>query len=266
MPAEWEEFEEQVRQVYNTLLNLKDEGTVVARNVKMKGRDGIPHQFDVFYQFTRGGLTHGVAIECKNTRRPVEKNDVMAFKSKIDDVPGLRGLVVAKKGFQQGARIYAEKNGVDAIEASELPGVGELLAARLESVALPDENMIGEPFWAIFEIRDGKNTGSALGNLEEDIKTGFLFFSKPSAQRYVNAMPPSEHKKWAVRGLPQRCLRTFILIIDAFNGLPTIVSQRNADGSVEGLVYNRKLFLDEFYVGKTPIPAEPLAKPGCERK
>ena len=43
---EWKKFEEQVRRVFDTLLNLKDEGIVVARNVRIKGRDGILHQFE----------------------------------------------------------------------------------------------------------------------------------------------------------------------------------------------------------------------------
>lgn len=41
MPSEWEKLEEQVRHVLDTLLNLNDEGIVVARNFKVKGRDGL---------------------------------------------------------------------------------------------------------------------------------------------------------------------------------------------------------------------------------
>lgn len=266
MPAEWEKFEEHVRRVFDSLLNLRDEGITVARNAKIKGRDGIPHQFDVFYQFSRGGVTHGVGIECKKTGRPVEKNDVMAFKAKVEDIPGLRGMIVAANGFQQGARTFADKNGVIAIEASELPGVGELLGARLESVALPDETTIGEPFWAIYEMRNGKNTGTPLGQVVDDVHYGFLFMSKAAAQRYLDNMPIGERKLWAVRGLPQRCLRSFVMTLDCFNGLPMIVAASNADGTIGGMVWTRKNFIEEFYIGKTPISPEPLVMPGWENR
>lgn len=215
MPAQWQSFEEHVRSIYANLLNLKDEGTIVARDVKLKGRDNQIHQFDVFYQFTRGGVNHSVAIECKSNSRRIEKNDVLAFKAKIEDIPGLRGLMVAANGFQEGAQYFADKNGIVAIEAASLPGIGELLGARLESVALPDETTVGEPFWAIYGMRNGKNTGAPLGRLDNDPKVGFLFLSKASAQRYLASNPFLPSNQWAVRGLPQRCLRSFILTIDS---------------------------------------------------
>lgn len=266
MASAWQEFEEQVRHVFDTLLNLRDEGIIVARNVRIKGRDGIVHQFDIFYQFTRGGVTHRVVIECKNTTRPVEKNDVLAFKAKVDDVPGFRGLIVAAKGFQEGGRLYADKNGIDAINASDLPGLGELLGARLESVALPDETMVGEPFWAIYEIRGGMNTGTPMGQKDDKVSFGFLFLSKASAQRFIEGMPEAERHIWGVRGLPQRCLRSFILTIDCFNGLPMVVALRRENGMVEGSIYSRSAFIEEFYVGKVPISSKPAVMPGWENR
>ena len=260
MPTQWQEFEERVRRVYDVLLNLKDEGTVVSRDVKVNGRDGQVHQFDVFYQFTRGGIGHAVAIECKNHSRPIEKNHVLAFKAKVEDVPGLRGLIIAANGFQEGAKYFASKNGIIALEAKDLPGVGELLGARLESVALPDETTIGEPFWAIYEMRNGKNTGTPLGRLEGTPKVGFLFLSKSSAQRFIDS-DPLLSDCWSVRGLPQRCLRSFILIIDSFRALPMIVAKRGHSGAVEGSVWDRQLFIEEWYVGRVPIPMEPLVAP-----
>ncbi len=220
MPAQWEIFEERIRHVYDALLNLKDEGTIVARDVKLRGRDSQLHQFDVYYNFSRAGVNHSVAIECKSSGRPIEKDEVLAFKAKVEDIPGLRGLMVAANGFQEGARLFADRNGIIAIEAADLPGVGELLGARLESVVLPDETTIGEPFWAIYEMRNGKNTGAPLGNLESNPKVGYLFLSKASTQRFLTSDPSLSSDKWATRGLPQRCLRSFILTIDCFRGLP----------------------------------------------
>jgi len=129
-------------------------------------------------------------------------------------------------------------------------------------VALPDETTVGEPFWAIYETREGKNTGHPLGNLQGEPKVGFLFLSRAAATRYleINSGLPADH--WAVRGLPQRCLRSFILTIDCFRALPMIVAKGNENGTIEGAIWQRQLFLDEWYVGRTPISSEPLVAPG----
>ncbi|TXM72481.1 restriction endonuclease [Methylobacterium sp. WL69] len=262
MPADWKEFEEKVWVIYDTLLNLNDEGTIVARDVKLRGRDGQLHQFDVYYSFHRAGVVHSVAIECKNYGRPVDKDRVFAFKSKIDDVIGLRGIMIAAEGFQDGARTYAENNGIIVLAIDDLPGLGELLAKRIGSVALPDETTIGEPFWAIYELRDGKNTGIPLGGKIDETQVGYLFLSKASATRFLESRIDLGTGSYGVRGLPQRCLRTFIMTIDAFRGLPAIVQGLNIDGSVECLTYSRQLFIDEWYIGRLPISSEPLVKPG----
>jgi len=170
--------------------------------------------------------------------------------------------MVAANGFQEGARYFADKNGIIALGSEELPGLGELLGASLESVALPDETTVGEPFWAIYEMREGKNTGHPLGNLQGEPKVGFLFLSRAAATRYLetNSGLPADH--WAVRGLPQRCLRSFILTIDCFRALPMIVAKRHEAGTIEGAIWQRQLFLDEWYVGRMPISSETLVAPG----
>ena len=51
----WEQFEERVKHIYSILLNLKGEKVSVSRDVKLIGRDGLIHQFDVYYEFSRAG-------------------------------------------------------------------------------------------------------------------------------------------------------------------------------------------------------------------
>jgi hypothetical protein len=148
----WEKFEERVERIYSVLLNLKGEKVSVFRDVKLIGRDGLIHQFDVYYEFTRAGVNHRVAIECRDKSRPLDKDAVMAFRSKVSDIPGLQGLMVSAKGYQSGAKKYAEDNGIIALTMDELPGVGSLLAIRLENVTCPTKDNVGEPFWSIYEI------------------------------------------------------------------------------------------------------------------
>jgi hypothetical protein len=77
----WEQFEERVKHIYSVLLKLKGEKVSVSRDVKLVGRDGDIHQFYVYYEFSRAGVNHRVAIECKDRSRPLEKNDVFALRS-----------------------------------------------------------------------------------------------------------------------------------------------------------------------------------------
>jgi hypothetical protein len=52
----WEQFEERVKYIYSVLLNIKGEEVSVSRDVELIGRDGIIHQFEVYYQLSRAGV------------------------------------------------------------------------------------------------------------------------------------------------------------------------------------------------------------------
>jgi hypothetical protein len=83
MPEAWEMFESYVEFVYQSLLDLGNDNVVVARDVRLTGRTGIPHQIDVYYQFEKAGFVHRVAIECRNKSRAIDKDQVMAFYAVI---------------------------------------------------------------------------------------------------------------------------------------------------------------------------------------
>ncbi len=65
-------LEKLVQRVYTYLLNMKDEGVVVAQNVQLKDKFGRSHQIDVYYDFERAGVLHRVAIECKDRNRLID--------------------------------------------------------------------------------------------------------------------------------------------------------------------------------------------------
>lgn len=254
----WQLFEEHVQTVYQMLLNMKGEGVIVARDVQMLGRDGLSHQVDVYYEFDRAGVRHRVAIECKNTARPVGKDRVMAFKAKVDDMVDVKGVIVSASGFQAGASKYAEDNGVVAISVDALPSMGRLLAGRLESFMLPDEGVVGEPFWTIYGVRDGKNTGAIYGVSNGSKLLAPLFFSKLKATAFLRDKASSVG--WGVRGLSQRHLRSFIITVEACEGEFIIVDGTGIERVEQkwaGVKILRSKLIDEFYVASNPIP-EPI--------
>lgn len=257
-PRNWHEFEDHVREVYQTLLDLKGEKVLVARDVTIRGGKGQDHQIDVYYEFELTGLRHQVAIECKNMKRPLDKDRVMAFCAKVNDCPGVRGCIVAAHGYQSGARQFAEDNGITALVLSDLPSIGKLLGMRLEMVAIPTEATIGQPFWTLFEL----DTQAPVGHRQDGETYGVLFFSKKQAQAYLESM--SYGAGWAVRGLSQENLRVYILTVDAMAG-GFLLAQNVETTSFFAQEIARQTLISEFYVGSNPIPDEPMVMPSVAK-
>ena len=193
----WQGLEDHVRYVHQALLDLKGENLLVARDVTVRGRKDQDHQIDVYYEFELAGLRHRVAIECKNMQRPLEKERVMAFSSKINDCLGMRGCIVAANGYQSGAKTFADDNGITALTLSDLPSIGQILGMSLEVRAIPSSSNIGHPFWAIYSIDEG----CPVRAMHTDMPRGILFISHVHAEAYLAKNRLRYPADCAVRGL-----------------------------------------------------------------
>ena len=68
------EYELFTREVYRQLSAYHNTCfTKVQHNIKLKGRSGCEHQIDVYWEYIKDGITHRVAIECKNYNKAVPK-------------------------------------------------------------------------------------------------------------------------------------------------------------------------------------------------
>lgn len=260
---DWAGFEELVQKIYQRLLDAKGEDVLVARDVTIRGRNGLEHQIDVYYEFELTGLRHRVAFECKNMQRPVDKDRVLAFSAKINDCPGVRGCMIAANGYQSGAKKFADDNGITALTLDDLPSLAALLGMRLETVAIPTEKSIGQPFWTLYEIE----TGAPAGHRQNGETYGLLFFSKKQAENFFKLR--SYGPAWAVRGLSQENLRAFILTVDAMNGRYLIAQTMELpDGTCDfvGQEVDRKMLISEFYHGSGAIPEEAMVMPSLRKR
>ncbi|WP_373687671.1 restriction endonuclease [Virgibacillus proomii] len=52
-------------------------------------------------------------FECKNWNSKVSKEKILALKSIIEDIPNSVGVMVAPKGYQIGAKKFAEHHGIN---------------------------------------------------------------------------------------------------------------------------------------------------------
>lgn len=111
------EYELFTQRVYQKLVNndvLKP--TKVEHDVKLLGKSGCDHQIDVYWEYEIAGNKHRVAIECKNYSSLVPVGKVRDFQGVLADLKNVNGIMVSSKGFQSGAKKYAEEYGISLKE------------------------------------------------------------------------------------------------------------------------------------------------------
>ncbi len=110
------EYEKLVRDIYQTLHDAEYPGTVkVEHDKKVDGCSGCRHQIDVYWEVRVEGETSKVAIECKHYNKTVEVGTVRDFFGVVFDT-GAKGIMVTKRGFQKGARQFADRYGISLVE------------------------------------------------------------------------------------------------------------------------------------------------------
>lgn len=107
------EYELLTQAVYQTILEQDGVTNVnVQHNVSLKGRSGVEHQIDVFWEFKQAGINHRVLIECKNYASSLTLEKARNFFAALHDVGNSVGLIVTKMGFQKGAASFCQYYGI----------------------------------------------------------------------------------------------------------------------------------------------------------
>lgn len=194
-------YEKLVEYVYKKISEHSRTPIKVERNLKIKGKSGLEHQIDVYYEFELNDITHKVIIECKDYKDKVEKSLVQAFKGVLVDIGNCTGIFVSRNGFQSGAIEYAKYYDIELVSGGELPLLSKV-ASKSIGILLPDKSVMGEPFWTIMEADDGKVTGTYI--CVED-KTIGLFLSRKCAEEVA------KKAGGVVRGVCQSHLRCILL-------------------------------------------------------
>ncbi len=112
------EYELLTMEIYKTLLEEEGVTVDVQHNVVIKGK-AFSHQIDVYWEYKIAGVTHKVAIECKNYNSNVSVAKVRDFYGVLADVGNTNGIMVSKKGFQKGGKKFAEHYGINLMELRE---------------------------------------------------------------------------------------------------------------------------------------------------
>ena len=196
-----DKYESLIRYVYEQLSWASDRDIEVLRNQRIKGKSKQEHQIDVYYEFEQNGVTHKVIIECKNHKRRIDKGMIQSFKGVLDDIGNATGIFASANGFQKGAKKYAQYYDIELIEGNELPMLGKVLATKV-GFMLPDENVVGQPFWTLMEVQNGSITGTYQCVGKNVIG---LFMSKKTALEVAN-----KSSDIVVRGINQKHLKMLL--------------------------------------------------------
>jgi hypothetical protein len=112
-------YEALAEQVFKRLLAQDKLVAEVERDVVIEGRS-TKHQVDVTFEFSVGGVAYRTIVQCKDWASAVKQEQVLAFHSVLQDIPGQpRGIMVSRSGFQAGAKDVAEHHGIKLYELRE---------------------------------------------------------------------------------------------------------------------------------------------------
>jgi hypothetical protein len=107
-------YERIVQSIFQAILDQdRAKNVVVEHNVRVSGKSGEEHQIDVYWEFELGAVKYKTLVSAKDWAGNVKKEQVLSFKSVLDDVPGQpRGVIVTREGFQSGAEGFARHHGI----------------------------------------------------------------------------------------------------------------------------------------------------------
>ncbi|GAA4091932.1 restriction endonuclease [Nocardioides kongjuensis] len=214
--APGEFLESYVSYMYESLLSAQAGAVSVRRNARVTDNIGATYQIDVLFEFNVGNLIHRVVVECKDTARKTERDEAIAFEGKLRHMSNTVGVFISVSGFQPSALQYLDQHGIEHLDGASLPTFGEVVAARIRPLILPSENAMGQPFWALMHVSDGRPDGSWYRVPDELIHRGketagdgwtfVLFDAHRHAVMFQETL--SQHGlEWVVRGIEQPMLR-----------------------------------------------------------
>lgn len=97
------DYELLTQKIYRAILESEGvENITVQHDVKIKGKSGVKHQIDVFWEYRYAGVSHKVLIECKYYTKPVSLLHARNMLGLLSDIPNSQGLLVTTQGFQSG--------------------------------------------------------------------------------------------------------------------------------------------------------------------
>lgn len=114
---DWNGFEKLVA-------HLHEDGEVtVSHNQTLTGKSGATRQIDVVVEHQKGPHKYLTLIECKYWKESVKREQIDVLHASMLDLNASKGVFFTTKGFQQGAKKYADAKGITLYKVRELTDV-----------------------------------------------------------------------------------------------------------------------------------------------
>ena len=117
MTKKGREFEGLVFEIYQVISNTHPNNSV-EMDIHLESPDGL-RQIDVLIRSEIAGMPILTIIECKDHKRNLDVTFVDALVSKMADVNANKGVLVARKGFSNGALKKARRLGITMCVADD---------------------------------------------------------------------------------------------------------------------------------------------------
>ena len=113
-------LEQLVKAIQETIKDSPN--TIVSSNVKLTDINGVQREIDVLVETIVHQMPIKIAFECKDYNRPVDIKIVDGFISKCADIPSINSkVIVATKGFSEGARKKAKGHNIQLYTFEDIP-------------------------------------------------------------------------------------------------------------------------------------------------
>ena len=113
-------LEQLVKAIQETIKDSPN--TIVSSNVKLTDINEVQREIDVLVETIVNQMPIKIAFECKDYNRPVDIKIVDGFISKCADIPSINSkVIVATKGFSEGARKKAKGHNIQLYTFEDIP-------------------------------------------------------------------------------------------------------------------------------------------------
>ena len=117
-------YENFVASLQNAILKAESENAPfkninIEQNKIIFDNYGTKREFDIYWKFEIGGLVYETIIECKDYNSSVSIDRIDSIIGKVQSIPNLRVIFATTKGYQSGAKLKAERCGIELLVIRE---------------------------------------------------------------------------------------------------------------------------------------------------
>lgn len=161
------------------------------------------HTVDIYFEFVQMNNLERTVVKIIEGRE-VTENDVWEFKNVLNDFHFLaKGIIYYDNSTTNEAKKEAELASIDLKKFDLEEEIKKGVANAIRTM-LPDEDVIGDPFWVVMETE--QRSGQTIGNYVMANDSILLFLSKKQASNYCDML----NKNAKVFGVTQNHLKILV--------------------------------------------------------